>query len=103
MKTHPLMRFSCGISDAALAGPMRALVVEDYAPIRTAVRDGLVEAGFAVDVAGNGEEGLWFAQENPYDVIILDIMLPKIDGLEVLRRLRKAGSSVAVLLLTAKD
>jgi DNA-binding response OmpR family regulator len=82
---------------------MRALVVEDYAPIRTAVRDGLVEAGFAVDVAGNGEEGLWFAQQHPYDVIILDIMLPKVDGLEVLRRLRKAGSSVAVLLLTAKD
>ena len=82
---------------------MRALVVEDYAPLRTAVQHGLVEAGFAVDVASNGEEGLWLAEQNPYDVVILDIMLPKLDGLEVLRRLRKQGSKVAVLLLTAKD
>ena len=82
---------------------MRALVVEDYAPVRAAVRDGLVEAGFAVDVALNGEDGLWLAQSNPYDVVILDIMVPKVDGLEVLRRLRKSGSKLAVLLLTAKD
>ena len=82
---------------------MRALVVEDYAPVRNAVRDGLVEAGFAVDVAANGEDGLWHAEQNPYDVVILDIMLPKLDGLEVLRRLRTAGSKVPVLLLTAKD
>src|SRR4051812_25556665 len=102
MKAGALMCLSSRIGDAP-GHRMRALVVEDYAPIRTAVRDGLVEAGFAVDVAGNGEEGLWFAEQNPYDVIILDIMLPKVDGLEVLRRLRKAGSAVAVLLLTAKD
>ncbi|CAN5754928.1 response regulator transcription factor [soil metagenome] len=82
---------------------MRALVVEDYPPIRDAVRDGLVEAGYAVDVAGNGEEGLWFAEQNAYDVVILDVMLPKLDGHEVLRRLRRRGSKVAVLLLTAKD
>ncbi len=82
---------------------MRALVVEDYTPIRDAVRDGLVEAGYAVDVASNGEEGLWFAEQNPYDVVILDVMLPKLDGHEVLRRLRRNGSKLAVLLLTAKD
>ena len=82
---------------------MRALVVEDYAPVRNAVREGLVEAGFAVDSAANGEDGLWHAEQNPYDVVILDIMLPKLDGLEVLRRLRAAGSKVPVLLLTAKD
>ncbi|MEO7096601.1 MAG: response regulator transcription factor [Polyangiales bacterium] len=82
---------------------MRALVVEDYAPVRNAVREGLVEAGFAVDVAANGEDGLWHAEQNPYDVMILDIMLPKVDGLEVLRRLRAGGAKVPVLLLTAKD
>ena len=82
---------------------MRALVVEDYAPVRTAVREGLVEAGFAVDVATNGEEGLWLARDAAYDVVILDIMLPKLDGLEVLRQLRQEGSKLAVLLLTAKD
>jgi len=82
---------------------MRALVVEDYAPLRNAVRDGLVEAGFAVDIAANGEDGLWHAKQNPYDVVVLDIMLPKLDGLEVLRRLRATGSRVPVLILTAKD
>jgi DNA-binding response OmpR family regulator len=78
---------------------MRVLVVEDYAPVRAAVREGLLENGFAVD----GEDGLWFAAANPYDVVILDIMLPKLDGLTLLRRLRASGSRVAVLLLTAKD
>jgi len=103
MKAARLIGLSSGIGDAVLVEPMRVLVVEDYAPVRTAVRDGLVEAGFAVDVAGNGEEGLWLAEQNPYDAVILDIMLPKLDGLEVLRRLRKGGSKHAVLLLTAKD
>jgi DNA-binding response OmpR family regulator len=95
------MRLSSVIGDAPVV--MRALVVEDYAPLRTAVQEGLVEAGFAVDAAANGEEGLWLAQQTPYDVVILDIMLPKLDGLEVLRRLRTQGSKLAVLLLTAKD
>lgn len=82
---------------------MRVLIVEDYAPVRTAVRDGLLENGFAVDVASDGEDGLWLAEQNPYDVVILDVMLPKLSGLDVLRRLRGAGSSTAVLLLTARD
>lgn len=82
---------------------MRALIVEDYAPVRTAVREGLLENGFAVDVASDGEDGLWLAEQNPYDVVILDIMLPKLSGLDVLRRLRSAGSATAVLLLTARD
>jgi len=82
---------------------MRALVIEDYSPVRNSVRDGLAEHGYAVDVASNGEDGLWLAEQNPYDVVILDIMLPKLDGLEVLRRLRSKGSKVAVLLLTARD
>jgi DNA-binding response OmpR family regulator len=82
---------------------MRVLVVEDYAPVRTAVREGLAENGFAVDVASDGEEGLWLARSNPYDVIVLDLMLPKLDGMGVLRKLRAEGSQVAVLVLTARD
>jgi len=82
---------------------MRVLVVEDYSPIRTAVRDGLAEQGYAVDVASNGEDGLWLAEQNPYDVIVLDVMLPKIDGLEIVKRLRAKGSQVGVLMLTARD
>jgi two-component system, OmpR family, copper resistance phosphate regulon response regulator CusR len=82
---------------------VRVLVVEDYAPVRAAVREGLAENGFAVDVANDGEEGLWLAQSNPYDVIVLDLMLPKLDGTSILKRLRAGGSQVAVIVLTARD
>jgi DNA-binding response OmpR family regulator len=82
---------------------MRALVVEDYAPVRSAVVDGLAENGFAVDSAADGVEGLWYAESNPYDVIVLDVMLPKLDGIGVLRKLRAQGNGVPVLVLTAKD
>jgi DNA-binding response OmpR family regulator len=82
---------------------MRVLIVEDYAPIREAVIKGLTEAAFAVDAADNGEDGLWLARSNPYDVIILDLMLPKVDGLSLLETLRREGSTCGVLLLTARD
>jgi DNA-binding response OmpR family regulator len=82
---------------------MRALVVEDYPPVRDAIVAGLTENGFAVDSAHDGEDGLWLAEQNPYDVIVLDIMLPKLDGLGILQKLRTAGSSVPVLVLTARD
>jgi DNA-binding response OmpR family regulator len=82
---------------------MRILVVEDYLPIQRSVARGLREAGFAVDVSADGEEGLWYATRNEYDVIVLDLMLPKLDGLTVLRRLRAAGRTAHVLVLTAKD
>lgn len=82
---------------------MRVLVVEDYRPIRVAVQEGLEEAGFAVDVAEDGESGLWMAQTNPYDALVLDLMLPKLDGAAVMRQLRQGGSKVPILLLTAKD
>jgi len=82
---------------------MRALVVEDYAPIRKAVSEGLADNGFAVDSASDGEEGLWYAQQNPYDVIVLDLMLPKLDGLAVLAKLRAGGARTPILLLTARD
>ena len=82
---------------------MRVLVVEDYAPVRKAVAQGLTEAAFAVDATDNGRDGLWYAESNDYDVVILDLMIPQIDGITLLRRIRQAGSSTPVLLLTAKD
>lgn len=82
---------------------MRILVVEDYEPVRKSIVQGLREDGFAVDASADGEEGLWYAQSNEYDAIVLDIMLPGLDGLTILRRLRTEGSRTPILLLTAKD
>ena len=81
---------------------MRVLLVEDSKRLQTYVSKGLRQAGYAVDVAGDGEEGLWMALENEYDVIVLDLMLPKLDGITVLSRLRAAGRNTHVLILTAK-
>lgn len=82
---------------------MRILLVEDYLPLQKSLAKGLREADFAVDAAGDGQEGLWYATSNDYDVIILDIMLPKIDGLTILKKIRENGKNNQVLLLTAKD
>lgn len=82
---------------------MRILVVEDYAPLRTSLAQGLSEQGFAVDSASDGEEGLWYARSAAYDVIVLDLMLPKVDGWTVLRRLRAEDNPAGVLVLTARD
>jgi DNA-binding response OmpR family regulator len=82
---------------------VRVLVVEDNLPIQKAVAKGLREAGFAVDVSGDGEEGLWYATSNDYDVVVLDLMLPRVDGLTILKRLRSEGRSTHVLILTARD
>lgn len=81
---------------------MRLLVVEDYAPLRKSISRGLKDAGFAVDSTGDGEEGLWYAQSYEYDALILDVMLPTVDGLTLLRRLREKGQDTHVLILTAK-
>jgi len=82
---------------------VRVLVVEDNVPIQKSLAKGLREAGFAVDVSGDGEEGLWYATSNDYDVVVLDLMLPRVDGLTILRRLRADGRSTHVLILTARD
>jgi DNA-binding response OmpR family regulator len=81
---------------------MRVLVVEDYEPLRETLTQGLREAGFAVDATGDGDEGLWYAQGNDYDVVVLDLLLPGTDGLTLLRRLREAGRTTHVLIITAK-
>lgn len=82
---------------------MRVLIVEDQDRLRNWLKKGLTEADFVVDAAADGKEGLWYALGNAYDAIILDLMLPEIDGLNVLRRVRAAGRDDPVLILTAKD
>ncbi|MGX5891334.1 heavy metal response regulator transcription factor, partial [Burkholderia gladioli] len=81
---------------------MRILIVEDEEKMRTYLQRGLTEASYGVAVAGNGEDGLFMALEEDFDLLILDVMLPVIDVLEVLRRLRQRKST-PVLLLTARD
>lgn len=82
---------------------MRVLVIEDSDRLRTYVRRGLRRCGYAVDVSSDGEDGLWQAENVAYDVIVLDLMLPKLDGLSILRHMRGHGNDTHVLILTAKD
>ncbi len=82
---------------------MRLLLIEDYRPLQQSLTKGLREAGFAVDTTRDGREGLWYATGNEYDVIILDLMLPCMDGLEILKKIRAQGRKSHVLILTAKD
>jgi two-component system response regulator PhoP len=83
---------------------MLVLIVEDERRLAENVARSLREsAGYAVDIALDGEEGLFMAESNPYDLVILDLMLPKLEGLEVLRRVRRGGLAVPVLVLTARD
>ena len=82
---------------------MRLLLVEDSIALQQGIRRGFEQLGYAVDVRGDGAEGLSLAMNNPYDVVILDLSLPSLDGMQVLERLREAGSDVHVLVLTARD
>lgn len=82
---------------------MRILVVEDEKSIASFIRQGLSEAGYAVDVAADGCEGLEYALAAEYDVLVLDIMLPQMDGLELIGQLRKRGNKTPALMLTARD
>jgi len=82
---------------------MRALVVEDEPKMAALLRRGLVEDGYAADVAGTGEEALRMARAVPYDAIVLDVMLPGLGGFDVCRQLRSSGVWSPVLLLTARD
>jgi two-component system OmpR family response regulator len=82
---------------------VRVLVVEDEVKMAGLLKRGLEEEGYAVDVASDGSEALWLGAENPYDAVILDVMLPDLDGFEVCRRLRSDGRWAPVLMLTARD
>jgi two-component system, OmpR family, response regulator len=82
---------------------MRVLIVEDEAKLAKLLERGLREEGYAADIAGRGEDALWMAAAASYDVLVLDVMLPGVDGFEVCRRLRNDGVWVPVLMLTARD
>jgi DNA-binding response OmpR family regulator len=83
---------------------MRLLIVEDETRLAENIARTLREtAGYAVDLASDGQEGLFLAESNAYDAIVLDLMLPKLDGLQVLKRVRESGQHTPVLVLTARD
>ena len=82
---------------------MRLLLIEDSARLQRSLGLGLRRLGYALDIAADGTEGLRLAESNAYDVIILDLMLPGLDGLTLLRRLREGGGDAHVLILTARD
>jgi DNA-binding response OmpR family regulator len=82
---------------------LRILVVEDSEPLRESLRVGLTREGFAVDAAADGEAGLGLARNNPYDVLVLDLLLPRLDGMSLLARLREKPDRPHVLVLTARD
>jgi two-component system OmpR family response regulator len=82
---------------------MRILVVEDELKMASLIRRGLVEEGHATDVTPKGEDAVWMAEAHPYDVVVLDVMLPGLSGFETCRHLRNAGVWTPVLMLTARD
>lgn len=82
---------------------MRLLVIEDEKKVASFIKKGLEEEYYAVDVAYDGEQALYMTEVNEYDLIVLDIMLPKVDGMTVLRQIRQNGNIVPILVLTAKD
>ncbi|MCG5219658.1 response regulator transcription factor [Streptosporangium sp. KLBMP 9127] len=82
---------------------MRVLLVEDERRLAELIKGGLAGEGFAVDIAHDGRDGLWMASENTYDVIVLDVMLPRMNGYTVCSRLREAGDWTPIMMLTAKD
>jgi two-component system response regulator PhoP len=82
---------------------MRLLVIEDDATLRESLVKGLTKAGFAVEQAADGKEGLYCAQEYPIDLAIIDLGLPEVSGLDIIRTVRAAGKSYPILILTARD
>jgi heavy metal response regulator len=82
---------------------MRILVIEDEKKVAHFIKKGLEEEHYAVDTAYDGETGLYMTEVNEYDLVVLDLMIPKIDGLEVLKRIRANKNTVPILVLTAKD
>jgi two-component system OmpR family response regulator len=102
MKTNCFPGLSSAQSGVKQCNCMRVLIVEDEPDLLSSLARALREEGYAVDTAGDGEEGLFSAESNDYDAIVLDVMMPKLDGWEVLTRLRKSKKT-PVLMLTARD
>ncbi len=82
---------------------MRLLLIEDNTALRAAMSQYLIEAGYLVDTAATGDEGLWAAEGGSHDLVLLDLMLPHIDGMEILRRLRAKKNSVHIIVISARD
>lgn len=82
---------------------MRILIVEDEPTLRAQISQAFADEGYVAESAGDGEQGLYMAQEYPIDLAVIDLGLPKLGGVELIRRLRKAGRTVPVLILTARD
>jgi two-component system response regulator PhoP len=82
---------------------MRLLIIEDEAELRSQLRCSLKAAGYAVDAAADGQEGLYLGQEHPFDLAIVDLGLPGLSGIEVIRRWRASGRAFPILILTARD
>jgi DNA-binding response OmpR family regulator len=82
---------------------MRVLLIEDSVRLQRSITMGLKKEGYRVDASGDGEEGLWYIESFDYDVVILDIMLPGLDGLSLLNKIREKGNTVHVLILSARD
>jgi len=95
--------FSLYSGSSVILKLVRILVVEDESGISSALRRGFTADGFAVDVTDNGTDGLWLAQNNPYAVIVLDIMLPGLNGYQVCQQLRDEANWTPIIMLTAKD
>ncbi len=81
---------------------MRILVAEDVSKVAEQIREGLTAEGYVVDIAGDGEEALWLAETNPYDALVLDVMMPGKDGFTVVRHLRRKGLTAPVIFVTAR-
>jgi two-component system OmpR family response regulator len=94
---------SLSSSERIVAEVMRVLIVEDQSKLAALLRRGLTKEGMAVDIALKGEDALWMAEATAYDAVVLDVMLPGIDGFEVCRRLRAAEVWSPILMLTARD
>ncbi len=82
---------------------MRALLIEDEVQLQEQIRSQLEAEHFQVDVTGNGKEGLYFASEYPVDIAIIDIGLPELSGIDIIKALRKQGSTLPILVLTARE
>ena len=82
---------------------MRVLIIEDEEALRNQIVEKLQEEGFAIDASGDGEEGLYLAREMPVDLAIVDLGLPGLDGMEIIRKIREEGHLYPILILTARD
>jgi len=82
---------------------MRILIIEDFTPLRKTMEEYLHESGYVTDSTSSGNEGLWYAQNHAYDLIVLDLMLPGMDGLSILKHLRNQGDRVPVIITSARD